>query len=68
MEFFFFVLIFELLRYRLLPWISQLIAKNQFGFAVSRACKLVQIEVDSILAEALGVRWGLQLALQRFNH
>jgi hypothetical protein len=47
----------------LLLWISQLITKNQFGYAVSRACKLEQFEVDSICAEALGVRWGLQSSL-----
>jgi hypothetical protein len=59
--------LFELLGLmivHLLPWISQLIAKNQFGSAVSRACKLEQFEVDSVCVEALGVRWGLQSSLQ----
>jgi hypothetical protein len=56
--FFFFLLIFEFLGYRLLR-ISQLLRMfaifqmgKQFRSAVSRACKLEQIEVDSILAEA----------------
>jgi hypothetical protein len=56
--FFFFLLIFEFLGYRLLR-ISQLLwmfaifrMGKQFRSAVSRACKLEQIEVDSILAEA----------------
>jgi hypothetical protein len=44
----------------LLLWISQLIAKSQFGSAISRPCRLEQIEADSILGEALGVRRGLQ--------
>jgi hypothetical protein len=45
-----------------------LIAKSQFGSAISRPCKLEQIEADSILAEALGVRRGMQLALEQFNN
>ena len=61
---FFFLLIFEFLGYRLmivhlLLKISQLLwmfaifwMGKQFRSAVSRACKLEQIEVDSILAEA----------------
>ncbi|AES71336.1 RNA recognition motif protein [Medicago truncatula] len=40
-----------------------LIVKNHDGAVVFKTCRLEEIAVEPALAEALGVRWGLQCAI-----
>lgn len=44
------------------------VTKNGAGSIILPACRKEAIATDPLLAEALGIRWGLQMALDQHLH